>query len=359
MHLYHVDDRGNNLYSPRYPPRYLARYSNRYSPNLYSSRFYSPSAEEIDIGYNHYYSTTNKENVFIQNKEEIHDALRKELRKGHSEFDSTQFKTNYIDTIIRRNWDILEECKKTEWIAAATTIRLVENLKCPITLFLMVDPVIVSNGKSYDRQSIVNCSLNRQNPLCPITRQRLDPNILIRNDTLRIFIREFVEIYQNKTGDEWSTIIELCAEYNRVKDIIEEEKKAAVLKKRQLEDAGPASSSSTYPTSSRSFSRSPSRDRPPRQRSVPMEYDRMDVDQPLLGNWNTQMNPNEVREYVGDHVRTTYDWLTTTEEQEDTIDGLVQMITDSLPEGARTRELIFPFLEMGAITNNAATLSRN
>jgi hypothetical protein len=222
----------------------------------------------------------------------------------------------------------------------------------------MFDPVIVSSGKSYDRKSIVDCSLDRPNPLCPLTRQRLDPKILIRNDTLRIFIREFVEIYQNKTGDEWSAIIELCAEYNRVKDTIEEGKKADS-KKRQIEDVGPASSSSTYPTSSRSRSRSRERDPPPRQRSVPMEYDRMDVDQPLLGNWNTQMNPDEVREYVGDHVRTTYDWLITTEEQEDAIDGLVQMITDSLPERERTRERIFPFLEMGAITNNAATLSRN
>ena len=393
MYRNHTGDRKNNLYPPRYPPRY--------PPSTYLSRFYSPSAEEISKGFDHYYLTTDKENVLREHEEEINAALRKEiLIKGQiSKFDQKQLVSDYIKEILNRNWDLLEECKKNEWVASATALKLAETLKCPVSLSLMIDPVIVSSGRSFERQYmrqyILDCASGKTYPLCPLTRQILNTSILISNDTLKIFIGEFVETYQNKTGDEWSKLVQMCTEYNLVKNKLEQEK--ADLKKRKTKDIEPAhrssspsarvlssaralrdpddrsvlssprariepaprssspsarpriepaSSSSAYPTRSRSP--------PPRQRSVPMA-----VEQPLLGNMdNTEMNDTEIREYVGNHVRNIYTSLTTTQEQEDEINVIIDIINARLWGWTRTRRNIFPILEEREYTDGNADSSR-
>jgi hypothetical protein len=59
---------------------------------------------------------------------------------------------------------------------------------CPITLALMRDPVVVSDGHSYERASIEE--VLRVSGVSPRTREPLDPKIVVPNRALRTRIEE-------------------------------------------------------------------------------------------------------------------------------------------------------------------------
>lgn len=61
---------------------------------------------------------------------------------------------------------------------------------CPISLQLMRDPVAVSTGITYDRESIEKWLFSFKNTTCPVTKQPLfDPSDLTPNHTLRRLIQ--------------------------------------------------------------------------------------------------------------------------------------------------------------------------
>eukprot|EP00250_Pteridium_aquilinum_P008257 c17808_g1_i1 orf=643-1971(-) len=62
--------------------------------------------------------------------------------------------------------------------------------RCPISLELMKDPVILSTGQTYDRSSIEKWVASG-NVTCPVTMQKLDDFALIPNHTLRRLIQEW------------------------------------------------------------------------------------------------------------------------------------------------------------------------
>ncbi|KAM5572069.1 U-box domain-containing protein 19-like [Rosa sericea] len=65
-----------------------------------------------------------------------------------------------------------------------------EDFRCPISLELMLDPVIVSTGQTYDRPSIQKW-LKGGNLLCPNTGEKLINTDLVPNLILRKLIRNF------------------------------------------------------------------------------------------------------------------------------------------------------------------------
>ncbi|KAK2400870.1 E3 ubiquitin-protein ligase PUB23 [Trifolium repens] len=74
-----------------------------------------------------------------------------------------------------------------------------EYFLCPISLQLMKDPVTVSTGITYDRQSIEKWLFSSQNKTCPVTKQQLthdnnDHIILTPNHTLRRLIQAWCTI---------------------------------------------------------------------------------------------------------------------------------------------------------------------
>ena len=74
-----------------------------------------------------------------------------------------------------------EEEKKKELI-----YKLKHELTCPISLKIMIDPVIGSDGITYERNSIIEW-LNI-NPLSPLTKQRMTIRDLVPNRSLKNFI---------------------------------------------------------------------------------------------------------------------------------------------------------------------------
>ncbi|PQQ06273.1 U-box domain-containing protein 19 [Prunus yedoensis var. nudiflora] len=65
-----------------------------------------------------------------------------------------------------------------------------EDFRCPISLELMLDPVTVSTGQTYDRSSIQKW-LKAGNKLCPKTGERLTSTELVPNSILRKVIKKF------------------------------------------------------------------------------------------------------------------------------------------------------------------------
>jgi hypothetical protein len=63
-----------------------------------------------------------------------------------------------------------------------------DEYRCSITLELMRDPVVVSDGHSYERASIEQ--VMRGSGLSPRTREVLNPNIIVSNRALRTRIEE-------------------------------------------------------------------------------------------------------------------------------------------------------------------------
>ena len=64
------------------------------------------------------------------------------------------------------------------------------HFRCPISLDLMMDPVIVSTGITYDRRSI-EAWLDMGNSTCPVTNQELVPDDVIPNHSLRRLIQDW------------------------------------------------------------------------------------------------------------------------------------------------------------------------
>lgn len=63
---------------------------------------------------------------------------------------------------------------------------------CPITLERMQDPVAVSDGHSYERKAILEV-LRSASPVSPLTREPLDPNVIVKNRNLEKIMDEFEE----------------------------------------------------------------------------------------------------------------------------------------------------------------------
>jgi hypothetical protein len=73
---------------------------------------------------------------------------------------------------------------------------------------LFVDPVFVSSGHTFERQSITDWL--RTNTTCPITRRQIT-SVLVTNHHARAMIDEFIAAYATREGDEWADIREGCA----------------------------------------------------------------------------------------------------------------------------------------------------
>jgi hypothetical protein len=69
-------------------------------------------------------------------------------------------------------------------------IQIPYHFRCPISLELMRDPVTVSTGQTYDRNSIESW-INTGNTTCPVTRVNLTDFTFIPNHTLRRLIQEW------------------------------------------------------------------------------------------------------------------------------------------------------------------------
>lgn len=76
-------------------------------------------------------------------------------------------------------------------MASYNQVEIPNQYKCPITLEIMVDPIICTDGFTYERTSILALTTS----VSPMTRQPIDKNFLIPNNALKQLIQQFVDTY--------------------------------------------------------------------------------------------------------------------------------------------------------------------
>ena len=114
---------------------------------------------------------------------------------------------------------------------------LVDELLCPISYAFMIDPVVLTSGKTYDR-NVINSEFERQKEQhpeeivkCPFTSIKQNTNVLIPNIQMRSLTAKFVEKYKDNThtGPSWKEIKRLCSDYL-------EEQEPEKIQQRQMAD---------------------------------------------------------------------------------------------------------------------------
>jgi hypothetical protein len=129
-----------------------------------------------------------------------------------------------------------------------------QELACPFSLHLMIDPVFISSGKTFDRTSIMN-EFSRQRDIdprgilfCPFTKEPLTdvltPNLQMRSITEKFFYQYKDVPYRGSTWDEIRRICGVYQEEQTPEKIeqrrriyeIEDAKRANERKKKQEQD---------------------------------------------------------------------------------------------------------------------------
>jgi len=64
--------------------------------------------------------------------------------------------------------------------------------KCPISLYVMKNPVIASDGNTYERSSLEDLFIKQHTINSPLTRELLDKNVLIPNNNLKKLINDLL-----------------------------------------------------------------------------------------------------------------------------------------------------------------------
>jgi hypothetical protein len=118
--------------------------------------------------------------------------------------------------------NILEQLEQNEKPEEAEIAEaLIEELLCPISYSFMVDPVVLTSGKTYER-NIINSEFERQKEQhpedilkCPFTSIKQVTDVLIPNIQMRSITAKFVEKYKGikHTGPSWNEIRRLCTDY--------------------------------------------------------------------------------------------------------------------------------------------------
>ncbi|KAJ7298899.1 hypothetical protein O6H91_07G123800 [Diphasiastrum complanatum] len=119
------------------------------------------------------------------------DALEKE--KEHARLAKDKMEEDYIDRVISLLSKMLEV--KGENKNSQTDVRGISippDFRCPLSLELMADPVIVASGQTYERAYIQQW-LDQGNTTCPKTRQILAHTNLIPNYTVKALITNWCE----------------------------------------------------------------------------------------------------------------------------------------------------------------------
>jgi hypothetical protein len=104
---------------------------------------------------------------------------------------AAQQKTRDVDQSSPR----LESAAQMRLSLGLEPLLLPDEFLCPITCERMVDPVVASDGHSYERSAILEL-LSRPGPLSPLTREPLDPSVVVKNWNLK---RKRTPYFQPKT----------------------------------------------------------------------------------------------------------------------------------------------------------------
>lgn len=97
---------------------------------------------------------------------------------------------------------------------------LLDDLTCPISQNIMIDPVIASDGHTYER-AYIRVVLDSPNPISPLTRENLN-NVLLPNIPLRNIIENIIRegLINQEDIDDYRDFV---AEQNPAENLTQEQ----------------------------------------------------------------------------------------------------------------------------------------
>ncbi|KAJ4904669.1 U-box domain-containing protein 3 [Raphanus sativus] len=125
----------------------------------------------------------------ISNQDLLKESIAVEKERIRSQ---TSKSIEKMDRLIDLVSCIREHMLKTEFLEVAKGISIPPYFRCPLSTELMLDPVIVASGQTFDRTSIKKW-LDNGLDVCPRTRQVLTHQELIPNYTVKAMIASWLE----------------------------------------------------------------------------------------------------------------------------------------------------------------------
>ncbi|CAK8543603.1 unnamed protein product [Lathyrus sativus] len=126
------------------------------------------------------------------NQELLKESIAVEKERLNAEVNKTKVELDEINQIANLVCSLRDYAMKTKCPGVKSDVSVPSYFRCPLSLELMLDPVIVASGQTYQRQSIqtwLDSGLN----VCPKTHQRLNHAILIPNYTVKAMIANWCE----------------------------------------------------------------------------------------------------------------------------------------------------------------------
>ncbi|XP_058101609.1 U-box domain-containing protein 3 [Magnolia sinica] len=126
------------------------------------------------------------------NQELLAESMALEKKRLKAELKKNKGDVEYIDQVIDLVVHMRDCMVKLEQFKAINGIPIPSYFRCPLSLELMMDPVIVASGQTYER-AFIQRWLDQGLKICPKTRQTLTHINLIPNYTVKALIANWCE----------------------------------------------------------------------------------------------------------------------------------------------------------------------
>ena len=94
-----------------------------------------------------------------------------------------------------------------------------DNITCPITRLIFYEPVILSDGKTYEKDYIVKWLKN--NKTSPLTREIINSDI-ISNDIIKKIVDDYLLVFPNEKNNQYQPDLSYTFNKSIIKKLIEE-----------------------------------------------------------------------------------------------------------------------------------------
>ncbi|XP_012483319.1 U-box domain-containing protein 3 isoform X1 [Gossypium raimondii] len=128
----------------------------------------------------------------MSNQELLKETLALERERTDAQVNNAKGKIDQINQIMDLISHIRDYMLKIEHFEPTSGILIPPDFLCPLSLELMLDPVFVASGQTYDRASIQKW-LDSGLTICPKTRQTLAHKNLIPNYTVKAMVTSWCE----------------------------------------------------------------------------------------------------------------------------------------------------------------------
>eukprot|EP01018_Ginkgo_biloba_P019586 Gb_24127 [translate_table: standard] len=130
--------------------------------------------------------------ALTSNQEVLREACALEKEKDYVVTEKRKQEEDYINQVIGLVTQMCEYMLELKLAQTNCGVPIPEDFRCPLSLELMLDPVMVASGQTYEREYIQKW-LDQGMTMCPTTRQTLDHTCLIPNYTVKAMISNWCE----------------------------------------------------------------------------------------------------------------------------------------------------------------------